>query len=333
MNIKKIFLITALLVAVLYLLHAYISAAVWAGVFAIILLPVVERFPVKNKSISAIICIVVLILCVLLPIIITATLAINEVTQYVNHHDVTQQINHFVQSKLSKLPMSGDLLEKLQHSNWKKEILNKFNVATVKSSLSAFQVVTSSITHLIFNVVFFILFLYYFLMNAEEIKVFTKKYCLDQFKNSNKILQEVINGTRGVSSGLFITSIVVAIIMTPTYFFVGLPLPLFFGLLSAFLAMIPFTLPVLYLLLACLCFFQSDIVSGIVILGIGFALNFVTDNILQPKIVQRNTKMHFFVSLLGVIGGLETLGVIGVFIGPVLLNLAYIFICELMKKN
>jgi predicted PurR-regulated permease PerM len=47
------------------------------------------------------------------------------------------------------------------------------------------------------------------------------------------------------------------------------------------------------------------------------------DNVLRPYLISRGIRMPMILILLGVLGGLVTFGIIGVFLGPVLLAVAH----------
>ena len=52
------------------------------------------------------------------------------------------------------------------------------------------------------------------------------------------------------------------------------------------------------------------------------------DNIIKPYLIAQGSAMPFILVLLGVMGGLFSFGVIGVFLGPTLLAMGYALIME-----
>jgi predicted PurR-regulated permease PerM len=52
------------------------------------------------------------------------------------------------------------------------------------------------------------------------------------------------------------------------------------------------------------------------------------DNVLKPMIISHGTDLPFVLVLLGVLGGVLAFGVIGVFLGPVLLAVGYALLKE-----
>jgi len=59
--------------------------------------------------------------------------------------------------------------------------------------------------------------------------------------------------------------------------------------------------------------------SAIVLLVIGSATIFFADHFVRPKFMTSGTRLPLVLALLGVIGGLETFGVLGLFLGPTLM--------------
>jgi predicted PurR-regulated permease PerM len=47
------------------------------------------------------------------------------------------------------------------------------------------------------------------------------------------------------------------------------------------------------------------------------------DNFVRPMLIRRGADLPFLLILAGVLGGLLTLGIVGLFIGPVVLAIAY----------
>ena len=49
-------------------------------------------------------------------------------------------------------------------------------------------------------------------------------------------------------------------------------------------------------------------------------VTFVADHFVRPVIIGGATRLPFFWVLLGILGGVETFGVIGLFVGPVVMS-------------
>src|SRR5690625_3910849 len=105
------------------------------------------------------------------------------------------------------------------------------------------------------------------------------------------------------------------------YWIAGVPSPALLGAVTGFMALIPggaplsFTLVSIYLLS-----------SGKIMAGVGFFLwvpieLFIADKTLPPRLVGGPVKLPFLPTFFGLVGGVKTLGFVGLFIGPVLMAL------------
>lgn len=69
-------------------------------------------------------------------------------------------------------------------------------------------------------------------------------------------------------------------------------------------------------------FTSGEILSG-VILALFSAVALTMDNVLRPVLIRRGADLPLPIILVGVIGGLISLGLVGLFIGPVILGVTY----------
>jgi predicted PurR-regulated permease PerM len=51
----------------------------------------------------------------------------------------------------------------------------------------------------------------------------------------------------------------------------------------------------------------------------GFAVTIIGDNFVWPAMVGRTARLPFLLALIGVLGGVQTFGLIGLFLGPVIM--------------
>jgi predicted PurR-regulated permease PerM len=68
---------------------------------------------------------------------------------------------------------------------------------------------------------------------------------------------------------------------------------------------------------------KGNVGWGLFVLAWGFFVVSTIDNVLKPLIISQGSHLPFILVLLGVLGGIAAFGLIGVFIGPVLLALGY----------
>jgi predicted PurR-regulated permease PerM len=103
------------------------------------------------------------------------------------------------------------------------------------------------------------------------------------------------------------------------YAFAGAPHPILFGAVTGVFAMIPFAAPVVFGAVALLLASQNSLGAAIGVLVSGSVVLFVADHFVRPVIIGEGAKLPFLWVLLGILGGVESFGLIGIFLGPALM--------------
>jgi len=104
------------------------------------------------------------------------------------------------------------------------------------------------------------------------------------------------------------------------YFVVGLQPVLLLTLLTGFLSLIPFVGAGAVWVPCSLWLYMSHGQTGAAI-GLalyGFFVVSLADNLVKPWVLHGQTNLHPLLALLSVIGGVQALGPIGIFVGPML---------------
>ncbi|MBW2145728.1 MAG: AI-2E family transporter [Deltaproteobacteria bacterium] len=132
-------------------------------------------------------------------------------------------------------------------------------------------------------------------------------------------LTVLINAT--MRAGLII-AFVQGMIGGLTFFFLGLPQPIFWATVMSALSLLPFVgawlvwIPAgIYLILT------STLLKAVILFGVGmFAIGLV-DNFLRPFLIGGSTKLHTMLVFFSALGGLKVFGVMGLALGPIVVVL------------
>lgn len=148
-------------------------------------------------------------------------------------------------------------------------------------------------------------------------------------KTINRLIYEFGNIAHTVIYAQLFVALVQGIVGTIGFYLFGVPLPIILGVMMAFFALIPtigtaiIWLPAsLYLIL--IGFFSHNywvLVKGICLFLYGILIISTIDNILLAKIVHAKAKVNQIIVIIGVVGGGIMFGIVGIFIGPILLPL------------
>ena len=129
----------------------------------------------------------------------------------------------------------------------------------------------------------------------------------------------VVTSARGAVNGLVLVGLGVAVLMTLAYAAAGVPHPAALGLATGLLGMVPFgamlVLAAVLLYLATASAWTTAIWLG----AFGAVAIFIADHFVRPLFMAGAGRLPLVLALLGIVGGLETFGVLGLFLGPTLL--------------
>lgn len=127
---------------------------------------------------------------------------------------------------------------------------------------------------------------------------------------------------RGVAMGVVVTALIQASIGGAGLAIANVP---FAGLLSAvlFVLCIAQIGPAPVLVPAVIWMFAVDRIGAGVFLAVASVLSLGIDNVIRPVLIRRGADLPIFLILAGVIGGILGFGLIGLFLGPTVLAIAY----------
>lgn len=130
------------------------------------------------------------------------------------------------------------------------------------------------------------------------------------------------NTTRAVVYGIVLTAVVQALVAGLGYWVAGLPAPATLMAVTALVALIPFGTPLVWGSGALWLLFTGQTNAGIGLLLWGVLVVSWVDNIVRPIMLSRGSDIPFILALFGVLGGLAAFGLVGLFLGPVILAVA-----------
>jgi predicted PurR-regulated permease PerM len=141
-------------------------------------------------------------------------------------------------------------------------------------------------------------------------------------------LLEVAGSTvRGVVYGILGTALVQGGLAAVGFLMAGVPGATLLGLLTFFLSVVPMGPPLVWVP-AVIWLYQQGSTGAAIFMFIWGLLVSSVDNLVKPWLISQGSNLPFILIFFGVIGGALAFGVIGVFLGPTLLAVAYRLIEE-----
>ena len=132
-------------------------------------------------------------------------------------------------------------------------------------------------------------------------------------------LQAAADMTRAVLWGLLITALVQGLFAGLGYWWAGLAAPVLLAAVTALFALAPFGTPLVWIPAVLWLFAQGRVGAGVGLLLWGLLVVSWVDNLVRPLVISGSTRAPFVLVVFGVLGGLAAFGLVGMFLGPVVL--------------
>lgn len=124
---------------------------------------------------------------------------------------------------------------------------------------------------------------------------------------------------KAVIYGLVLAALVQGTLAGLGYWIAGTTAPVSLAALTTVLGLIPFAAPTLWGGVGVWLMLSGKTVAGVGLLVWGAIVVGWTDHMVRPFLISREARIPFLVVLFGVLGGLAAFGLVGLFLGPVIL--------------
>lgn len=308
-----------------HVLKYFIVPVVWAAIIAYMTWPLfirIKRWCGGRNSLSALLMISFMILVIGVPLTFSIFLLQHEGRNL--YYELQKQVfsGHVnIPDFIKELPIIGkEVTRSLKDlSNDPNSIIQAIS-AWIQGHLNYGRFVLSEISRNVFKLTFAILSLFFFYRDGETILNQVKK-ALEMVigPRVQHYISTISDTTRAVVYGIGLTAIAQALLAGVSYFVAGVPNPMVLTIVTFLLALIPFGPPIAYTSVSLWLFSQGQTVEAIGVMAWGVCIVSTADNVIRPLVISGATQIPFLLIMFGVLGGIASFGLIGLFIGPVIL--------------
>jgi predicted PurR-regulated permease PerM len=134
-----------------------------------------------------------------------------------------------------------------------------------------------------------------------------------------RLVTNLVTTVRGVVTGVVTLAILEGSLITVGYLVTGVPYPLLSGAITIVCAMIPLGAWIAFSTASLVLLLEGNSGPAAGMFAYGAIVMLIGDNFAQPMLVGGAARLPFLATLIGILGGLETFGLIGLFLGPVIM--------------
>lgn len=316
MNQRRAFLLLTIAVSSLLALLVflpfveYIIASVLLGY---VLYPLKERLePYVGDRIASFLPIVLALLLLVIPVGFASVVVVQDAVELTRNIDETT---------LNVTPVEDAIYEytgeTVDISEYVTSAAQRFGRALVGSLSQIFGLVS----RVLLGTMLFLFLLYYVLKDGEEFVLWSKEVFPLPPEINDRLYRRLGEMTGSVVYGHLFVALVQALLTGVALFAVGAPKPLFWTFVMVFLGILPIVGVFLvwgpasvYLAVT------GQVGAGVALALYGATVVSLSDNYLRSYLVDRDTGLNPGVVLVGVLGGIYAMGIIGLFVGPVILG-------------
>ena len=326
--IQKI-LLFSLIFILLYLsfhvLKYFVVPVVWAAIIAYMTWPLyqsIKRGCGGRANLSAVFMISCMVLVIGIPLTFAIFLLQHEGRNL--YYELQRQVfsGHIdVPDFIRNLPIIGkEVTRSIKELNSDPNSIVQAVSTWIQGHLNYGRFVIGEISRNIIKLCFAIMSLFFFYRDGETILNQVKK-ALEMVigPRVHHYISTISDTTRAVVYGIGLTAIAQAFLAGVSYFVAGVPNPMVLTIVTFLLALIPFGPPVAYTSVALWLFSQGQTMEAIGVMAWGVCIVSTADNVIRPLVISGATQIPFLLIMFGVLGGIASFGLIGLFIGPVIL--------------
>ncbi len=129
----------------------------------------------------------------------------------------------------------------------------------------------------------------------------------------------IVNSVHGTVDGLVLVGLGEGLVLAIAYWALGVPQWLLLGVATAIGAIVPFGAFVMFSIAALLLVYKSALVGAVIIFVLGMVVLTVADHVVRPYVIGNATRLPFLFVLVGILGGVEAFGMLGLFLGPAIM--------------
>jgi predicted PurR-regulated permease PerM len=317
-------LAVALVGAALWTAFDFLPALIWAAMLAVALWPLYVKatghVSGKPSGASAFLFTIVVAIVVILPVaLVTSQIAqqSNVLSAWITH---SRDEGIPVPDWIARLPIVAGALEQW----WRDNLIKPESAAAWLQNLHAETVVKTfggQLLHRMFMLFVSLIALFVILRSGDRVAAHllaTADRILGE--PGERLVEKTVDAIRGTVSGAVAVALSEGLLIGAGYVLAGVPNAALFTVLTIAFAMVPFGAWAAFTTAAVTLVAGggSDIAAGAVF-GWGAVVMLSGDQFVWPRLLGKAARLPFLFAFVGIFGGLASFGLIGLFLGPVIM--------------
>ena len=314
-----------------FVMQRFFLPLIWAGILCVATWPLYPRLrrAMGQRDILAALVLTLICACVfIIPLLLGVAQAARQAPELANFIVNANNVGIAAPDFLLASPLAGNAI----HNWWLATLSQPHGLAHLftgsaaggfQSARDMLKVLGAGIFHRTVDFALALLCLFFFYKDGEALTRQIDAIGSHCFSNGRwaRYAQKVPTAIRATVNGLVLVGLAEGVLIGIAYGIAGLPSPALWAAGTGILAIIPFGAPLAFLGAAALLASNGSVPAAIGVTLWGTLVLFIADHFVRPGMIGNATRLPFLAVLFGILGGVETLGLVGLFIGPVVMVL------------
>nr|WP_254691882.1 AI-2E family transporter [Shinella daejeonensis] len=323
-------LLVLVVLAGIYFFHGFVVPVLAALVIAFASWPLYGRLLVRlggNRTLAATIAILLILGFIIGPILIASTYAFHEIREWIGWAVETNRTGAPTPLWIRDLPVIGGWLDMqwarfLDHPGAIGELTQIVSGANIGNIYRVALAASGKAFSLLLAMLFMLIALFFIYRDGEtfagQVDRLGERILPSRWERISRVVPATISAT---VTGMTLIAIGEGIVLGIAYWVAGVPSAVTLGVLTGIMALFPGGAPLSFTLVSLYLVSSGSPTAGLALFAWGSVELFIVDKTLRPRLVGGPVKLPFLPTFFGLIGGVKTMGFLGLFIGPVLMAL------------
>jgi predicted PurR-regulated permease PerM len=323
-------LLVLVLAASAWFFHDFLVPVLAATIIAFASWPLHERLQSRlglGRIASASLLVLIILLFLVIPLVLAIAYAVGEVQVWVEWAIETNRSGAASPEWIAALPGIGTWLVDQWDLNIGRpgaigELVHVASGATIGGIYRGVLTVGTLAFDLTLALVFMLITLFILYRDGDRLVAHLdrvgERIVPARWERISRVVPRTISAT---VTGMTLIAIGEGVILGTAYWIAGVPSPVTFGIITGFMALVPGGAPLAMTLVSVYLVASGDVFAGVALFIWGCTELFVVDKTIRPTLVGGPIKLPFLLTFFGLIGGVKTMGIVGLFVGPVLMAL------------
>jgi predicted PurR-regulated permease PerM len=323
--VSLFFLITAIIFYLFFIIMVpFLVPLCWAAVLVVVFYPLQMRFAtrIRNRSVLALLMCAIMVALILGPLAYLFVAVVNQAVGAVARINEAYESGQLNQLLALDFPLAQAVKAKLaEHYDVTQTNLDQIvrdaigKVSGVLLDQTTWLI--SNATKAVFYFGLMVFAMFYFFREGELIVPKVRRLLPlnpDQVETALVQLRDVIQATM---YGGVAVALMQGLLGGVLFAIVGIPSPVFWGAVMAFLSLLPFVGAfIVYVPAGIVLMLTGSVVQGIIVIAVGIGIISQIDNFVRPLLISGRTSMHPLLLFFAILGGIALFGLLGLVVGP-----------------